>query len=142
MSDIQESADTTPLASKPQKPAVATKPDDAEAAPTPLVLMHPNPEAGGNRTMDLVCPFAPDDGTFCVFPMSPRKPQPTPKEYKLLKVLGRAPQQATKVGCVRCSLFIRVWKKNMGVAGQIRFLLQRLKEGGKDLYRRANDKAA
>lgn len=104
-------------------------------------LVSPEPVPHGKRTMDFICPFA-AEVMFCVYPMSPRKPQPTPKEYKLLKILGLSPCQETKIGCVRCSVFIETWKKKMGPAGQIKFLWQRLMEGGKDVNKNRNGKAA
>ena len=91
--------------------------------------------------MDMVCPFHADKA-FCLYPMAPKRDQPTPRENKLLGALGEPVQSETKVGCNRCTIFRQVWKTKMGPMEQLQFLLRRLREGGKDLLRGRGNRAA
>lgn len=99
----------------------------AETPPRPKIDVTPKP--GGNRTLDFVCPFR-ETGFFCPHVLSPRKQVATPKETKLLIVLGKDSFQ-TKVGCTRCEVFREVWKREMSPAAHLRYLLMRLRQGGR-----------
>lgn len=89
------------------------------------------PQPGGGRTLDFLCPFR-DVSFFCPHVLSPRKPMATPKEAKLLLILGR-PISETKVGCTRCEVFREVWKRKMTISAHLRFLLARLRWRGRSL---------
>jgi len=86
---------------------------------------------GGGRTLDCVCPFR-NDNFFCPHVLSPPKLAATPKEAKLLLVLGKA-ASGTKVGCTRCEVFREVWTREMTVMTRLRFLWIKFRQGGRSL---------
>ncbi len=87
------------------------------------------PKPGGTRTLDFICPFR-EPAFFCPHVLSPRKPVATPKEAKLLLVLGKD-SVPTKVGCTRCEVFREVWKRKMTPAAHLRYLIIRLRQRGR-----------
>lgn len=127
-----ESSQTSPEQNL-ETPALAQEGSEA-ASPT-------EPTCGGARTMDMVCPFHADKA-FCLYPMAPKRDRPTPREYKLLGTLGEPVESETKIGCNRCAIFRKTWKAKMGPVEQLQFLLRRLRDGGKDLFRGRGKRAA
>jgi len=78
-----------------------------------------------------LCPF--HDGELpCPRVLSPIRNSPTPKQARLLSVLGK-PMTATKSGCTGCAVFREIWRKRMTLRASIGFLLTRFRQGGRPM---------
>ncbi len=74
------------------------------------------------RNVDFICPFV--DGEFhCPEIMSPPRKAPANREKKLFVLMER-PEASTKNACPHCSIFIKQWRKHVGLMGHIKYGLK------------------